>query len=344
MSMKEWMELDIDEIELESVTELEKKRIKNHILKNHKKKKSIWKPLAFAASMLLFGTIATAFAFPSVASQIPFMSNVISYLDDDFGQYTNFEAFSSELGLVDSDNGVAILIDNAVYDGTNIVVSYALETDKDLGKSLMLSGGGNWFDVKGATGMRGSDQIIQIDDKRYVGVAEFTPTFKDGIQPHTIEVTWKPKAIFNYETDLEIKGDWSFQFSLDRIDGTVLTLNETTTQDDVSFTVNSLELTNVSTILSYKQFASEQLRKSWLSITPTFIIKDDLGNIYLNRTGGGGQTSDGFITYTGTTSFGSIKEGATKLYIETIAVASLENGRGHEEIPLGTIVVDLVAK
>lgn len=269
------------------------------------------------------------------------MSNVISYFDDDFGQYTNFEAFSKELGLVDSDNGVSILIDNAVYDGTNIVVSNALETDKDLEKSLMLSGGGNWFDVKGSTGMSGSDTIHQIDDTHYVGVAELTPTFKDGIHPHTIEVNWEPKVIFNYETDLEIKGDWSFQFSLDRIDGTLIMLNETIGNEYVSITLNSIELTNISTVLSYKQFASEQLRKSWHSITPTFFIKDDLGNVYLDGTGGGGQTSDDFKTFTGITSFGTIKEGATKLYIEPIVIASLEYGRGHEEIPLDTIVVDL---
>lgn len=33
MSMKEWMELDIDNLETEPVTELEKQRVKQHILK-----------------------------------------------------------------------------------------------------------------------------------------------------------------------------------------------------------------------------------------------------------------------------------------------------------------------
>lgn len=339
MSMKEWMKLDIDNLETEPVTELEKQHVKQHVLKK-RKKTPLWRSLGAAAVILISATTVTTFAFPSVASQIPFMNNVMSFFDDDYGQYTNFEVFSDDLGLVDSDNGISILIDHAVYDGTNIIVSYALETEKNLGKSIAVSGG-NWFDVKGAIAMGGSDQIIQIDDTHYVGVAEFTPTFKTGENPKTIEVTWEPKAFYNHEAATEVKGDWSFKFSLNRLDGTVIALNETTENEQVSITLNSVEFTNVSTVLSYKQFASDELRNAWLSVVPVFTVKDDLGNIYVDGLGGGGSTSDDFITFTGTTSFGAIKDGATKLFIEPTAIASLENGRGHEKIQLNTIMIEL---
>ena len=339
MSMKDWMELDIDNLETEPVTELEKQRVKQHVLKK-RKKTPFWKSLGAAAVILISATTVTTFAFPSVASQIPFMNNVMSFFDDDYGQYTNFELFSDDLGLVDSDNGISILIDHAVYDGTNIIVSYALETEKNLGKSIGVSGG-NWFDVKDAIGMGGSDYIIQIDDTHYVGKAEFKPTFKTGVNPETIEVSWKPKAFYNYETSLEVKGDWSFNFSLHRVDGTVVAVNETVENEQVSLTLNSIEFTDVSTVLAYTQFASEDLRKDWLSVTPTLKVKDDLGNIYVDGLGGGGTTSDDFITFTGTTSFGAIKEGATRLFVEPTVIASLENGRGHEKIQLDAIVIEL---
>lgn len=339
MSMKEWMELDIEKLETEPVTDLEKQRVKQHVLKK-RNKTPLWKSIGLAAVLFISASTVTAFAFPSVASQIPFLNNVISYFNDDYGQYTNFEAFSDDLGLVDSDNGVSILIDHAVYDGTNIIVSYALKTEKNLGESISVSGG-NWFDVKGATGMGGSDKIIQINDTHYVGVAEFTPTFENGTHPQTIEVIWEPKAFYNHETTMEVKGDWSFSFSLNRLDGSVVALNETTENEQVGITLNSIEFTDVSTVLSYKQFAGEALRKEWLSVTPVFTVKDDLGNIYVDGTGGGGQTSDDFKTFTGTTSFGAIKDGATKLFIEPTAIASLENGRGHKDIVLDAIVIDL---
>lgn len=339
MKMKEWMELDIDNLELEQVTKLEKQRVKQHVFKK-RKKTPIWKSMAMAAVILVSGTAITTFAFPSVASQIPFMNNVISYFNDDYGQYTNFEAFSDDLGLVDTDNGVSILIDHAVYDGTNIIVSYALEMEKNLGEFIAIKGG-NWFDVKGATSMGGSDQIIQIDDTHYIGVAEFTPRFKNDEQPETIEVIWEPKAFYNHDTGEEIKGDWSFNFSLNRLEGTVLAVNETAENAHLSLALNSIEFTDVSTILAYKQFASEDLRKEWLSVTPTFTVKDDLGNIYVDGLGGGGMTSDDFKTFTGTTSFGAIKEGATKLFIKPTVIASLENGLGNKKIPLDVIVVEL---
>ncbi|WP_274308472.1 DUF4179 domain-containing protein [Solibacillus daqui] len=342
MSMKEWMELDIDNLELEQVTEIEKQRVKQHVFKK-RKKAPIWKSLSVAAVLLISATTVTTFAFPSLASQIPFMNNVISYFDDDYGQYTNFESFSDDLGLVDSDNGVSILIDHAVYDGTNIIVSYALKTESSLGKSLSVSGG-NWFDVKGANGMSGSDKIIQVDNNHYIGVAELTPFFKDSEHPETIEVTWEPKAFYNHETTMEVKGDWSFNFSLSRLEGTVLAVNKTVESSGVNLALNSIEFTDVSTVLSYKQFANDELMKSWLSVTPVFTVKDNLGNIYVDGTSGGGQTSDDFKTFTGTTSFGAIKDGATKLFIEPTAIASLENGRGHEEIPLSVIVIELTSK
>lgn len=342
MSMKEWMELDIDQLETEPVTDLEKQRVKQHVLKK-RKKTPLWKSIGVAAVLLISATTVTTFAFPSLASQIPFMNNVISYFDDDYGQYTNFEGFSDDLGLVDSDNGISILIDRAVYDGTNIIVSYALETEKNLGKSIAFSGG-NWFDVKGAIAMGGSEQIIQIDEHHYAGVAKFTPTFNNGENPETIEVKWKPKAFYNHETTMEVKGDWSFNFSLDRLDGTVIAVNETVENEHLSLTLNSIEFTDVSTVLAYKQFASEDLRKEWLSVTPTFTVKDDLGNIYVDGLGGGGTTFDDFKTFTGTTSFGAIKDGATKLFIEPTVIASLENGRGNKEIPLSVIVVELTSK
>lgn len=339
MKMKEWMELDIDNLETEPVTDLEKQRVKQHVLKK-RKKAPIWKSIAMAAVILVSGTAITTFAFPSVASQIPFMNNVISYFDDNYGQYTNFEAFSDDLGLVDTDNGISILIDHAVYDGTNIIVSYALEMEKSLGESISINSG-NWFDVKDATSIGGTGQIIQIDDTHYIGVAEFNPRFENGNRPETIEVIWEPKAFYNHDTGEEIKGDWSFNFSLNRLEGSVLAVNQTGASSDVSLTVNSIEFTDVSTVLSYKQFASDELLNSWPSVSPRFTVKDDLGNVYIENSSGGGQTSDNFKTFTGTTSFGAIKEGATKLFIEPTAIASLGSGLGHQNITLDTIVVEL---
>ncbi|MCJ8007086.1 hypothetical protein ACFFF5_06230 [Lederbergia wuyishanensis] len=54
MSMKEWMDLDIDNLELLEVTDIEKARVKQHVLKK-RKKSPVWRNIA-VASVILIGT------------------------------------------------------------------------------------------------------------------------------------------------------------------------------------------------------------------------------------------------------------------------------------------------
>ena len=339
MSMKEWMNLDIDNLELPEVTDIEKARVKRHVLQQ-RKKAPIFRKIAVAAVILVGATVTTGFAFPSVASQIPFMQNVISYFEDEEKRYTNFEAFSTDLGLTQTSNGITVMIDNAVYDGTSITVSYAIETEHPFGNNLAIRGAG-WFDVKGAVANGGGNNITQISDTRYVGLTTFTPHFKDEVYPDTVQVTWEPGAFYNWETEFEVKGDWEFAFSLERIEGQVQLVNETIQQDDVTFTLQSLEFTDVSSIIAYEQIVTEELLKKWPSVTPIFHIADDLGNVYLDNLGGGGVSHDNGITFTGSTTFGTIQNGASQLTIKPTIIASLNYGKGHTEIELDPIIIEL---
>lgn len=340
MSMKEWMDLDINQLELLEVDDLEKARVKKHVL-NKRKKSPIWRNMVISAALGLSAlTVATGFAFPSLASQIPFMDHVISYFDDEEQHYKNFETFSTEIGLAQSSNGITVMIDNAVYDGTNVTVAYAIETEHDFGDTMNV-GGGNWFDVSGSIGSRGGDQITKISDNHYVGLATITPLFEGEKHPETIEITWEPNSFYSFSDDLEIEGDWSFAFSLNRVEGDIQLVNETVQQKDVSFTLKSLEFTDVSTVISYEQVVSDELLKEWPSVTPTFHISDDLGHVYLDGGGGGGTSHDNGKTFYGTTDFGTIQEGASKLIIQPVGIASLMSGKGHIEVELEPIVIEL---
>jgi len=337
MSMKEWMDLDIEKLELLEITDIEKALVKQHVLKKNKTPK--WRNMAVAASILIGATIATGFAFPSIASQIPFMENVISYFDDEEQRYKNFETISSDIGVTQTSNGITVMIDNAVYDGTNITVSYAIETEHTFGENIHVRTP-NWFDVKDASGSGGSSKFTRISDTRYVGISTFTPRFKNDIYPNTVQVTWKPTAFENYN-GFEVEGDWSFAFSLDRIEGDVQLVNETVQQNEVRFTLQSVEFTDVSTVIDYEQVVSDELLEQWPSVTPVFRVSDDLGHVYMNGTGGGGVSYDNGKTFKGTTAFGSIQESASQLIIQPVEIASLLYGKGHIEIELDPIVIEL---
>lgn len=337
MSLKKWMDLDIDSLDLLEVTEMEKARVKQHVLKKHKKA-PIWRNIAVASIIVLSATITTGFAFPTIASQIPFMNNIIGYFTDD-ERSSNFEAFSTDVGLMETSNGTTVMIENAVYDGTNITVSYAIETERPFGDEIHTISHHS-FNVKGSMGGSGSGEVKRITDTRYVGIETITPFFKDAQHPKTVQVMWEP-TIIRDNKGAEIEGDWSFAFSLERLEGNVAILNETVQNKDVIFTLQSVEYTPVSTIISYEQVVTDELLKSWASVTPVFRVSDDLGHVYLDGLGGGGISQDNGKTFKGTTEFGTLQEGASQLIIQPIEIASLNYGKGHIEIELDSIVIDL---
>lgn len=340
---KEWAELDIDSIEPVEVSPFDKKKVKQHVIRQGKRRKSpVWRNAAAAAIVLLGGSVMMGAAFPSVASQIPFMSDVMSYFQDDDKQYAHFDEFSTAIGLADTSNGTTVMIDNAVYDGTSITVSYAIQTDQDVGQGLQ-GKAPYWFDVKEASGSGGDGVFLrQISDTRYVGVTTFTPHFEKGKDaPETVHVTWEPTAFENESGETVIEGDWSFEFSLGRIDGEMQLVNESTSKEGVTLLLQSVEKTDISTVLQFEQTIDKAVAKKWPDVSPIFEITDDLGNIYESGSGGGGVSYDAGMTYKWTTTIGTIDEKATKLIIQPTTILSLMHGKGHEELLMDPIEVQL---
>ncbi|WP_341300396.1 DUF4179 domain-containing protein [Lysinibacillus sp. FSL H8-0500] len=339
MSMKEWMNLDIDELELVEVSEVEKQRVKQHVLKK-RRQASIWRRLAAVAIIMVGATTFTGFAFPSVASQIPFMDNVIDYFQDDDRSYKGFDIFSTDVGLIETSNGITVMIDDAIYDGTNVIVSFAFETEHDFGQDVSISAP-HWFSVAGEIGAGGSMQITKISETRYVGLARVTPFFKDEQYPETVNVTWEPKVFYSTTEDLKVKGDWSFAFSLNRLNGNKQLINQTVQHQDISFTLQSIEFTDISTIISYEQLVSDELLEKWDGVTPLFYITDDLGHTYVNGLSGPSTSVDSQKTLNGSTTFDAIQEGASQLIIQPVEMASLWDGKDYIDIKLKPIIIDL---
>ncbi|MFP3361869.1 hypothetical protein R0K17_31675, partial [Planococcus sp. SIMBA_143] len=75
----------------------------------------------------------------------------------------------------------------------------------------------NWFDIVGSKGSGGSREITKISDNRYVGIATITPSFKGGDYPDKVEITWEPQTLSSLSNDVKVDGDWSFDFSLQRV-------------------------------------------------------------------------------------------------------------------------------
>lgn len=335
---KDLVNFDIESIEPVDVSPFEKAKVKQHVLQKSKRKKTrAWRKVAAAAVIVVGSTITLGYTFPSVASQMPFMQNVISY----FEGYKHFDEFSTEIGLSETSNGTTIMIDQAVYDGTTITVSYAIETAKKFENDIKFQPPFE-FDVVGAHGMGSTSKIEKIGDTRYVGVSSFTPIFKKHeAEPETVQITWQPTAFTDYDGNTLFEGDWSFEFALTRVNGEKRLMNEATTMEGITLVIRSIEQTNVSTIIQYEQTINESIAKNWPEVSPIFEITDDLGNVYASGEGGGGVSYDNGMTFYGTTTMEPLHKDARKLIIQPTAILSLLKGEGHEKVLMDPIEIDL---
>ncbi|MGY3313013.1 hypothetical protein ACV242_001509 [Peribacillus simplex] len=143
-------DMDIDETEFKEmeVTELEKAKIKRSLKKSISKKKKMkrWQKNVLAAS-IIFGlsTATIGFSFTASAKSIPLIGDIFSFLGngktglyDDIkntgkGLYGDYKAYSNEIGLTEESNGLTFTINDAIYDGKTVTITYTIESEEDLG-------------------------------------------------------------------------------------------------------------------------------------------------------------------------------------------------------------------
>lgn len=331
---KQYANLNIEEIEPVEVTELEKKRIKKHVL-GTKKKHPIWRKFAIAAVILLGATVTTPFAFPSLASQIPFMKNIVEYTNTHLLN-SNFSDLATVIDQVQSSEGISIMIENAIFDGTSVSVTYAIETDKNLGEQPYVNG---HFDVKSSRGMAGTSSIEKINDTTYIGIEKFTPHF-DKEAPEEILVRWNPHEI-RTQSEVIYKGDWQFEFKLPKLQNEVKLVNATGQLDGVQIVVSSIEQNDLSTVIHYEQYVDEATIQEWPHATSDIIeVKDNLGNVY-TVSGNGGFSPDEGRSFEWSITIDNLHPDASSLILTPQIYYSKGSGQITNMPIMEDIIVDL---
>lgn len=335
---KDWLDLDMDTIEPLELSDAKKDDIKNHILaKSRNKKRFIrLRQLTAVAIIGVSAVTAMSFTFPTVASQIPFMHNIFSYFQDDTD--LDFDKYATTIEQVQTDNGISVMIENAVYDGTAITVSYAVETDKELGDRPREE---NFFDIEKSNEWSATGKPLRkVSDTTYVGLAKITPRFVN-TSPDEIVLSWEPYSFTNTETNTELKGNWQFEFKLTKLKSDFQLINESIEQDGVTVLIKSFETNDMSTVIHYEQFIDPDALKQWSSVSAQFdTIYDDLGNTYLYN-GYGNTTNDNGLSYKSSGSIRSIDSNATSLAFVPTIYFSLGSGKGVETKDMEPIIIDL---
>lgn len=335
---KDWFDLDIDQIELKPLSDIKKKNIKMYVLANNKyeKKKFNMRHLTTAALLGLSVVTASYFALPTVAGQIPFMQNVLSYFEEEELPNT-YADLATVVNQVQTSNGIDVMIENAVYDGTNVMITYAIQTETALGDYPRAEG---WLDIKESSGIGGTGSIDKINDTTYVGVEKVTPHFKKE-NPEEIHVEWTPQAFTNNQTSEQIEGDWQFEFKLTQLATNLLSLDESIKQDGIILTMKSLELSELAAVLEYKFDVDESILQDWPIVSVEISeVKDNLGNVYEVNGNGGVSYQNGTFNESKATIY-SVDKHASSWTITPEIYYSKGSGEGLEIVPMSTITIDL---
>ena len=328
-----------EEIEPMDVSDLEKKAMKQRVLKKINQQRrvpKIWRNAAAAAVILVASVTTIGLGFPTLASQIPIVSNIFSVFNEDQdGLYTAYEEFATDVSQAQTSNGVTIMIDRAVYDGKSVTLTYSVETDKDLGQD---SGVNATLDVANSSGSGGTSSPLQkVDDQKYVGLITSTPMLDK--PQDTIQVSWSPRSIDNYDTMEEIKGKWDFQFELEAVTGNGQDVKQSVADKGIEISLDTISYTDISTVLEYSQTVEPTVAEKYEWITTDLLIQDDLGNEYFSN--GNGGVSEHGQDFKWSTTIKKIDPQATELIITPEVMLAKGSNTTYEKKKLDPIKVKL---
>ncbi|MGE7904924.1 DUF4179 domain-containing protein [Peribacillus sp. NPDC094092] len=292
-------DIDIDETECKEmeVTELEKAKVKRTLKKSIRKKKKMkrWQKNVLAAS-IIFGlsTATIGFSFTASAKSIPLIGDIFSYFSNENsglseviknngkGLYSDYKAYSNKIDFTEASNGLTFTINDAIYDGKTVTITYTIESEDDLGDGSFFIPSPN---IKEMKAQGGSDEISKVADKKYVGL--LTVSNLEDFKEDTVNIDWDINSISINDMGKEIKGNWNFAFSLKATESNEKVINKSVDQHGVKVSVEKLSISPMSFVVDYHQEVSDTIKNKWDVAYVELTIKDDLGNVYDGQENGG---------------------------------------------------------
>ncbi|ARO59739.1 ECF-type sigma factor negative effector [Bacillus cereus] len=329
-------DIDIDEKELEEIeaSEIEKEKVKRNVKQSirTKKKMKSWKKGVAAASILVGLSVATlGIGFPTYAGGLPIVGDIFRFLDNGrTGLYENYKEFSTELNMTRESNGVKVTINDAVFDGRTITITYSIESDKDLGEKQIYFG---YPQVMGFNGGGGSSQVTKVGEKKYVGMTTMSGNSSKRLD--VANVWWNMEEIeLDYKGN-SIKGNWNFALSLKAMESKEVKVNRVSENELIKVNIDKMEVTPMSFIVFSIRKNLKYLEVYGDSADVELEIKDDLGNKYAGEGNGGTSTVAEPHKSSWSSTFQKLNENATKLIVTPrvhLRVHTPENHGGVEYV------------
>ena len=272
-------DLNIQDSQLNEVyvSDFEKKKLLRDVKKQIRlKKKRTWQR-SLLANVMVAGIIVTSvigLSFTSYAKEVPFLNSIYQFFNHD-GHYNGYEEQATVLQLTQESNGIKMTVENAVFDGNTLFLTYMLETEHDLGEEPST----NSLPLFGEFGLGGYEHITKVDDNKYIALLQISHYEKP---LNEANVNWDIQS-FSTEPNRKgtlFEGNWSFSFTVPKTDTNIIAINAPVIKDDYTFSPNTLTITPMSAIFNFNTTASEDLLATWDNISPLLTATDNLGNKY----------------------------------------------------------------
>lgn len=313
----------------------------NKPVQKKKSKKRFYQVAAAAVLILGVGTTSmiSSPAFANFVAQIPVIGNVFGYFETD--DYESYARFSESVGLSQSSEGIDIDIDQAVFDGTSVTLSFILKSENPLGDALQIKGHPV---VKGVDGKNTNLKFEYVENVGFVGLYTLTPNFESEMAQ--VSISWEPDTIITDKK--EIEGNWAFEFTVSQISKEPIILDEKVKTDGVTVHLKELTVTDVSVNIEYQQLVEPSLLEEWEFVEAELIASDNLGNVYKvpyngGSTNGSARTREDFNW---TATLRGLNSQATFLTLYPIAQVSRFNTETEESeskhLIFNAIKVDLI--
>lgn len=243
-----------------------------------RKKKWIFPVLKYSVAIILVSvlTFSSALASPTFAkfvTQIPVIGSVFNYFAFEKDYYKSYKELSTDIGIVEESNGTEMIIDQAIYDGNLVTLSFVIRTKEEFETRPHFE---NLPQVQGKVHNISSD-IEYIKGVGYAGIITLA-MFEDNIE--NVNIEWEPKALSTFTGSKRIQGDWEFKFSLSEIPGIYIPINQEVSENGVTVRLIDAEKTDVNLSINYSQMIDINHIESFEYVEAELYAIDNLGNEY----------------------------------------------------------------
>lgn len=318
------IEIDTSKYKEASVSPFEIEKVKKELKKQiHRKKQPKWRQgiIAAALSIGLATTALFSLSFTALANEIPLLQSIFNFFNQN-EVYKAFDEHANSIIASKEQDGVNVTINQAVFDGKSIYITYTIESNNDFG---------DFPHIEGLTEVIGSNSFIssthhkvkKIGEKQYVGITTGNLTTEESLSTGSFAFTIK--KIISETGQAAKNGDWHFAFDLDATSNHIQLVNQTTENKELTVQVNQITYTPMSFLIQFDEIITKEIIDKWNFVTTDIEVKDNLGNVYNSEHNGGYGNTTMHLKHTFT--FEQLHPNATSLIITPTITLSMADGK-----------------